>query len=86
MEHSADRAGLIACGDIKKAVSCMIKLRSEGKEVDKGLVKRAIRGQVDLEEDDFLGELLSTHPDLDERVKEIVRYSRDEGIGFKMKE
>jgi len=83
MEHSADRAGLIACGDIQKAVSCMINLRSGERQVEKEMIRKAVNGEVDLEEDNFLSKFLSTHPDLDRRVKELVRYSKEEGVGWK---
>ncbi|MGA1873856.1 MAG: M48 family metallopeptidase [Thermoplasmatota archaeon] len=82
MEHSADRAGLYACGDLRKAVSCMIKLRTGERKVKKRIVTEAISGSLDLDEDDgYLSEILSTHPDLDDRIRKLVDFSRTSGIG-----
>jgi Zn-dependent protease with chaperone function len=80
-EHSADRAGLHACGDLKDAVSCMIKLKTGEKEVKKGIVKKAIEGKLNLDDDNFLLDLFSTHPDFEDRVKGMVEYSEKNGIG-----
>ncbi|MBN1538891.1 MAG: M48 family metallopeptidase [Candidatus Thermoplasmatota archaeon] len=82
MEYSADRAGFVACGDIKDAVSCMIKLRTGQEKVDAGTLDRAVAGSLDLDENEsILSGLLSTHPDLAGRIRELVEYSRSEGIG-----
>ena len=76
MEYSADRAGLIACGDLESAVSTMIKLGS-GKSVTPDQVKGAIDGRFQIDGDrGIMGAILSTHPDLDDRVKELVRFGR----------
>ncbi|MGA1866410.1 MAG: M48 family metallopeptidase [Thermoplasmatota archaeon] len=83
MEHSADRAGLVACGDIEDAVSCMIKLRTGQDKVDRRTVARAVAGRLDLDEEEgFLSELLSTHPELEDRIRELVDHSRNERIGW----
>jgi Zn-dependent protease with chaperone function len=74
MEYSADRAGLAVCGDLDKAVSTMIKLRT-GRSVSPEMVRGAIGGSFQIDgERNILGQLLSTHPDLDDRVRELVRY------------
>jgi len=76
MEYSADRAGLAVCGDVDKAVSTMIKLGT-GRSVSPGMVKDAINGSFQIDgERNVLGQLLSTHPDLDDRVRELVKFSR----------
>jgi Zn-dependent protease with chaperone function len=78
MEYSADRAGLIACGSLENAVSTMIKLGS-GKWVAPEQVKGVIDGRMKIDGDrGLLAEILSTHPDLDDRVKELVRFGRDD--------
>ncbi|MGA1820361.1 MAG: M48 family metallopeptidase [Thermoplasmatota archaeon] len=83
MEHSADRAGLHGCRSINSAVSCMIKLKTGRKNIDKGSMSRAVAGKLDLDDDEgFLSELLSTHPDFEDRIKELVSYSRETGIGW----
>lgn len=80
-EHSADRAGLIACTSLDDAVSCMIKLKTGKSKVDGKTVQQAIKGRMDLDEDDnFLADLLSSHPDFEDRIKEIVNYSISQGI------
>lgn len=82
-EHSADRAGLHACGDIRDAVSCIIKLKTGNKDVDEKKVEMAISGKLDLDdEDNFFIELLSTHPDFEDRIREMVEYSQDNDIGW----
>lgn len=81
MEHSADRAGLHACGDLKDAVSCMIKLKTGKRNVKRSLVNRAIAGKLDLDDDNFLADLFSTHPDFEDRVRKMVDYSVDNDIG-----
>ncbi|MBN1389141.1 MAG: M48 family metallopeptidase [Candidatus Thermoplasmatota archaeon] len=82
MEHSADRAGLHACEDINSAVSCMIKLRTGKKEVDRKTVAKAVAGKFEIDEEEgFLSELLSTHPELADRIRELVEYSGNVRIG-----
>ncbi len=76
MEYSADRAGLAACGDLNKAVSTMIKLGT-GRTVSEEMVQGAIGGSFQIDgKRNFFGQLLATHPDLDERVRELVRSER----------
>jgi len=81
-EHSADRAGLHACGDLNDAVSCMIKLKTGKKKIGKKMVKMAIEGQLNLDDDgNTLMDLFSTHPDFEDRIKKLVEYSNDNDIG-----
>lgn len=83
MEHSADRAGLYACGDIRSVVGCMLKLRSNGKPVAEGSVNKAITMGLTGETDDLrLTELISTHPETTRRIREIVEYSKRTGVGW----
>jgi len=83
MEHSADRAGLHSCEDIRSAVSCMIKLKSGRKKIDRRSVSKAVAGKLDLDDDGgFLSELFSTHPEFKDRIKELVAYSRDNDLGW----
>lgn len=82
-EHSADRAGLHACNSIEDAVSCMIKLKTGQKRIDDSKVKQAIAGNLDIDGDDsFLRELFSSHPDFEDRVGEMVKYSETNGVGW----
>lgn len=76
MEYSADRAGLLVSGDLNKAVSTMIKLGT-GRTVSYEMVQGAIGGSFQIDGDrNVLGQLLATHPDLDDRVRELVRSER----------
>ena len=75
-EYSADRAGLIACGNLEKAVSAQIKL----------MVGPRLAKQVDLEQivaqsqelsgrlDAMAGEAGASHPFLVHRVCELARF------------
>jgi Zn-dependent protease with chaperone function len=81
MEHSADRAGLHACKDLRDAVSCMIKLKTEKKEISRSLVDKAIAGQLNLDDDNFLADLFSTHPDFEDRIRTMVEYSSENSLG-----
>jgi Zn-dependent protease with chaperone function len=79
-EHSADRAGLHACGSLQDAVSCTIKLKTGEKNVDRGSLKKAVDGNLELDDDNLLMELISSHPDFEDRIKEMVEYARDNDL------
>lgn len=75
-EYSADRAGLLACGSLKKSTSALVKLVARGVRTEAGLQK-ALR-TIDREDDSIanqLGEALSTHPMIIRRVQELQRYA-----------
>jgi len=76
-EFSADRAGLLACGDMNLAVSAMVKLvapevRTQ-KEFDQALA--AIDAQDD-EVSNRLAEVFQTHPMLIRRINKLRDYTR----------
>ena len=75
-EYSADRAGLLACGNPQKAVSALIKLVA-GSVQSQAELQRAL--QVIEREDDSvlnqLGETLSTHPMIARRIEQIRKYA-----------
>ncbi len=74
-EFSADRAGLLACGNPRKAVSALVKLTTGGRYT-RADHERAV--QPLSAEDEFVenfGELLSTHPGIKRRVDELLRYA-----------
>jgi len=77
-EHSADRAGLLACGKPSKAISALVKLAS-GPETDTpGELLQALR-QIEAEDDTALaslGEALSTHPMMGRRIEQLRRYAQ----------
>jgi Zn-dependent protease with chaperone function len=75
-EFSADRAGLLACGDLNTAVSALVKLvapevRSQG-EFDRALAL------IDAQDDSVtnrLGELFQSHPMLIRRINKLREYA-----------
>jgi Zn-dependent protease with chaperone function len=76
-EHSADRAGLLACGKPEKAVSALIKLVAGPHGRTAAGLELAYR-QIDAEDDSLLGSLgeaLSSHPMLIRRIQELRRYA-----------
>jgi Zn-dependent protease with chaperone function len=76
-EYSADRAGLLACGSVNKAISALIKLgagpgaRSQA-DLDQALML------LDKQDDSISGlleETLSTHPLIIKRIQNMRRYA-----------
>jgi Zn-dependent protease with chaperone function len=76
-EFSADRAGLLACGDLNLAVSALVKLvvpniRSQ-REFNQALA------MIDAQDDDIsnvLAEAFQTHPMLIRRINKLREYAR----------
>ena len=76
-EYSADRAGLLACGKPKKAISALVKLGAGPSARTVRDLERAYR-QIDAEDDTpagALGEVLATHPMLIRRIENLKRYA-----------
>jgi Zn-dependent protease with chaperone function len=76
-EYSADRAGLLACGSLEKAVTALVKLVAGPQARTQADLERAYR-LIDAEDDTFLGglnELLGSHPLLIRRITELRRYA-----------
>lgn len=76
-ELSADRAGLLACGSLDKAVSALIKLVA-GPSAQSELGMQLAYQRIDAEDDTIWGNLaesLSSHPLLINRIEEIRRYA-----------
>ena len=76
-EFSADRAGLLACGDLNRAVSALVKLAAPGirsqQDFDRALAK------IDAEDDEVtnrLAEAFQTHPMLIRRINNLRSYAR----------
>ena len=71
-EYSADRAGLLVCGKVSKAISALVKLQG-GTGAD---LERTLR-QIEAEDDTAVGgmlEALSTHPMMVRRIEALQSY------------
>ena len=71
-EYSADRAGLLVCGKVSKAISALVKLEGGvGAELERTLL------QIEAEDDHAVGHLLeglSTHPMMVRRIEALRSY------------
>ena len=75
-EYSADRAGLLACGDLRKAITALVKL--EARSTDPRALQEAL-ARLDAQDDDptnLLGELLMTHPLVIKRIDRLRNFAR----------
>lgn len=76
-EYSADRAGLLACGNPHSAISALVRLATGTGERDPAAVQLALK-HVEAEDDDVanvVGELLATHPLMVRRIEALRRYA-----------
>lgn len=77
-EYSADRAGLLACGKLDKAISALVKLvAGEQGSTTLGL-NRALQ-HIETQDDDMflnLSELLGTHPVMIRRIQQLRQFAR----------
>ena len=76
-EYSADRAGLLACGNPHKAISTMVKLAAGPEARTRSDLQRALQ-YIEAEDDHVLnnlGEALATHPMAIRRIEELQRYA-----------
>ncbi len=76
-EFSADRAGLLACGDLHTAVSALVKLAAPEIRTQRDF-ERAL-ALIDAEDDlaaNRLAEVFQTHPMLIRRIKALRAYAR----------
>jgi Zn-dependent protease with chaperone function len=76
-EFSADRAGLLACGNPHKAVSALVRLTTGTLGRSSEAIQRALQ-HIEAEDDNpanVLGEALSTHPMTARRVDELRRFA-----------
>ncbi len=77
-EYSADRAGLLACGNLNKAISALVKLAARGNVQSQAEMRQALQ-RLDQEDDDLannLTELLATHPMGIKRIEQLQRYAK----------
>jgi Zn-dependent protease with chaperone function len=76
-EYSADRAGLLACGDPRKATTAMVKLVA--READTPAEVAMVLKALDRQDDDIgnvLAESMATHPMLIKRINAVNAYAR----------
>jgi Zn-dependent protease with chaperone function len=76
-EFSADRAGLLACGDVNKGISALVKLATGGAARSAASQQHAL-ARLERQDDDLgnqLGELLSTHPLIATRIEYLRAYA-----------
>jgi Zn-dependent protease with chaperone function len=78
-EFSADRAGLLACGDLNLAVSALVKLAAPNirsqQEFERSL---AVLDAQDDQVGNRLAEIFQTHPMLIRRIEKLREYARTE--------
>jgi Zn-dependent protease with chaperone function len=74
-EYSADRAGLLACGSLNKAISALVKIETGGRytRADHEKTLQPLSGEDALVED--FGDLFSTHPGIQRRVEQLRQYA-----------
>lgn len=75
-EYSADRAGLLVCGNVEKAVTALVKLQFRG--VDTPQEIGAALEALDRQDDNaanVLMELISTHPLTMRRINELRKFA-----------
>ncbi len=81
-EYSADRAGLLACGQLNKAISALVKLEARpGTLHNAADIQRALQA-IQQEENDLthvLGETLATHPTILRRINALRLYAASPG-------
>jgi Zn-dependent protease with chaperone function len=75
-EYSADRAGLVACGNLDKAVSALLKVMVGANLAARVEVDEIIAQSRELEKqmDAAAGQISETHPYLVHRVRELVDF------------
>ncbi len=76
-EYSADRAGLLACGSINKAITALIKLEAGFSGLNQKGLQLAYQ-RIEAEDDDLtnnLMEMLGTHPMIIKRIDQLKRYA-----------
>ncbi|MBN2045590.1 MAG: M48 family metallopeptidase [Anaerolineales bacterium] len=77
-ELSADRIGLLSCGDLTAALEVLAFLELSPHNPNMADIRQAVKQMVygKADHDFSLGELLSTHPDMHERAKELIAFAR----------
>ncbi|MCB1173654.1 MAG: M48 family metallopeptidase [Leptospiraceae bacterium] len=77
-ENSADRAGLVACGNLRDAVSAELKLNLAGHNPSPALIEKFshIQSSPDDSLMEDMGELASTHPTMKGRIRSLLRFAQ----------
>jgi Zn-dependent protease with chaperone function len=76
-EYSADRAGLLACGNPTKAISALVKLATGSRIQNQGDLAQALRS-IESQDAGMLNrvqEILSTHPVIMRRIQALRRFA-----------
>jgi Zn-dependent protease with chaperone function len=76
-EYSADRAGMLACGKPRKAVSALVKLVAGPEVRTRADLQRAL-AVIEAEDDNAIGYLnqaLATHPMMVKRIEKLQQYA-----------
>ena len=76
-EYSADRAGVLACNNPKKAITALIKLEAGNDARTQAGLLRAIQ-RIETQDDDLfsnLSEVLATHPMIIKRIEQIRAFA-----------
>ncbi len=78
-EYSADRAGLLACGDLRLAISSLVKLVAPGVSNQRDFEKAL--AMIDAEDDlasNRMAEVFQSHPMLINRINKLREYAHTE--------
>lgn len=76
-EYTADRAGLVACGRVEKAISALVKLATGGK-ARSAYTQQAALEHLERQDDEpgqLFAEALSTHPLIANRIQELRKFA-----------
>jgi Zn-dependent protease with chaperone function len=77
-EYSADRAGVLACGNANKAISALVKLETGGRALSQSGMQAAME-HIETDDEDLmhnLEELIASHPMIAKRMNEIRKFSK----------
>lgn len=78
-EYSADRAGLLACGNLNKAISALVKLVNRQADTAEEIKETLeIIEREDDALDNLLLETLATHPMIVKRIENLRRFANSE--------
>jgi Zn-dependent protease with chaperone function len=78
-EYSADRAGLLACGNLDKALSALVKLAASPGGIRSSADLQRVLDQVEAEAGDpinKLSEIIETHPMIARRMNALRNYAK----------